>query len=161
MPEYLVIDAQGFYGTAASRDLLVQAVQTAVSANDLIQWERGQQWASNVPPSNPRTNVPTPVTYNVIYDLATFCSSIEVDVYSAPGTTAAHLDVTISLPGPDNGFCGTLDSALEGLDGAIAGPVWLHLLESSPLPALYKMPLLGIIDSFGVPCLPTRALVRQ
>ena len=46
-----------------------------------------------------------------------------MDVYSAPGTTAAHADIKISFPNLDNGFCRSLGTAVVGLGAAIAGVI--------------------------------------
>lgn len=120
VPESLVISAQGFY-PADKQETVLQAVQTAVSANGLIQWDRGQKWASTVPPLSPRIDQPPPQQYKGTCDLATFSNYIGVDVWSSPTTIEAHLDITISLPDLDDGFCGALGMGILGLGAAIAG----------------------------------------
>ena len=120
VPDSLVISAQGFDETDR-QEMLVHAVQAAVSANGLIQWDRGQQWAFTVLPISPRIDQPALATYKGTCDLATFSSYIGVDLWSNPGESATHLDITISLPNLDNGFCGALVMGIDGLGSAVAG----------------------------------------
>ena len=115
-----MISAQGWYPNDIQETLMI-AVQTAVSASGLIQWDNSQKWASGSETS------PPPHSLDILYleentgtcNLATFASYIGVNVWSDPVNAEAHLDITITLPDSDDGFCDGLDVGLLGIGGSI------------------------------------------
>lgn len=122
--ESLVISAQGWYPDDMQETLML-AVQTAVGASGLIQWDNSQKWASYSETSPP----PHSLDIRVLEEntgtcnLATFTSYIGVDVWSGPTAPEAHLDITITLPDSDDGLCDGLDMGLLGIGGAIVSAI--------------------------------------
>ena len=82
--------------------------------------------------------MPIPPTPSGLCDLATFSSYIGITYWATATSPEAHIDINISVPDPDDGFCGNLGQGVLGIGGAVAGAI--DVLA----PLAY---VLGIIDA--------------
>ena len=99
-------------------DELIEAIQKAVSANGLVQWTRGQEWAYSDETDSPKGG--TMEQYTGECDLASFSNEIAITVWSEEGSLDASMDIVMSLPDLDDGFCAILEGPV-GLTAAIVG----------------------------------------